>query len=62
MCDKLVVLMWKDWSPEVRDVAAEALGKLGKGKVRRRHQGSRGLVHTVPVTLMPFSVGSHCIQ
>ena len=37
VCDKLVVLMWKDWSPEVRDIAAEALGKLGKGKVRRRH-------------------------
>ena len=35
VCDKLVVLMWKDWSPEVRDVAAEALGKLGKGKVGR---------------------------
>ena len=37
VCDKLVVLMWKDWSPEVRDIAAEALGKLGKGKVRGRH-------------------------
>lgn len=36
VCDKLVVLMWKDWSPEVRDVAAEALGKLDKGKVRRQ--------------------------
>ena len=34
VCDKLVVLMWTDWSPEVRDMAAEALGKLGKGKVR----------------------------
>jgi HEAT repeat protein len=33
VCDKLIVLMWQDWSSEVRHMAAEALGKLGRGKL-----------------------------
>ena len=33
LCSKLVVLTWDDWSPEVRQAAAQALGLTGHGKV-----------------------------
>lgn len=33
VCSKLVVLVWEDWSPEVRQAAAQALGLTGHGKV-----------------------------
>lgn len=33
MCSKLVVLVWEDWNPEIRDAAAKALGKTAHGKV-----------------------------
>lgn len=31
---KLVILSWEDWSPEVRQAAAIALGLTGHAKVR----------------------------
>ena len=34
LCFKLVVLSWEDWSPEVRQAAAIALGQTGHAKVR----------------------------
>jgi len=35
LCSKLVVLTWEDWSPEVRQAAAQALGLSGHGKASR---------------------------
>lgn len=37
LCSKLVVLTWEDWSPEVRQAAAQALGLSGHGKASRRY-------------------------
>ena len=34
LCSKLLVCVWEDWSPEVRQAAAQALGHTGHGKVR----------------------------
>ena len=33
MCTKLLQLAWEDWSPEVQQGAAQALGKTSHGKV-----------------------------
>ena len=39
LCFKLVVLSWEDWSPEVRQAAAIALGLTGHAKVVRHLHG-----------------------
>ena len=33
MTEKIVDLMWNDWSDEVRQLAGQALGRTGNGKV-----------------------------
>ena len=33
LCDKLLVLTWEDWSPEVKQAASRALGLTSHGKV-----------------------------
>ena len=33
VCSKLLVMAWEDWSPEVRQEAAKALGRTCHGKV-----------------------------